>query len=313
MGYGEAPWEFKGRALYQLSLVRVEEARKYVPAELPLVSLFGWTLGGFYLARYSSSPVGAFDECVALAGLAWNFPTSCAWAARVYVSDRDARDHGISAVGLPSRLAAFKALPLPALDGAGRSGEGGKRGASWWDLPHRRAARGGGTAGSGAAGAGSPTAVVELCNSERAGGKARPSSSGGGSDGGGSGCHGKARRGLASPVCRIEVPQLAPAWAPKIQMFLPSFSGATPDHPGLLTYTLKLTAHIRPLPPARVTFPDRRHKSDDGSPEVLDAVLGGRALLCLAFDDMHMEVQPPQRWHPKGAPTGSSSLRPAAA
>lgn len=92
MGYGEAPWEFRGRALYQLSLVKVEEvwlrpqpqcasltaaaaaflpplpavpctdallpcvvpqARKYVPPELPLVNLFGWTLGGFYLARYS--------------------------------------------------------------------------------------------------------------------------------------------------------------------------------------------------------------------------------------------------------------------
>lgn len=100
MGYGEAPWEFTGRALYQLSLVRVEEvrqcrplsdvrppsntclkqrlptamlcsrvqhvgcipsicssssrqARKYVPPELPLVNFFGWTIGGFYLARYS--------------------------------------------------------------------------------------------------------------------------------------------------------------------------------------------------------------------------------------------------------------------
>lgn len=84
MGYGEAPWHFRGRALYQLSLVPVEEvsrlpplpplaptplqlpaaqppqcpaptsqARKYVPPELPLVNLFGYTLGGFYLARYS--------------------------------------------------------------------------------------------------------------------------------------------------------------------------------------------------------------------------------------------------------------------
>ena len=121
MGYGEAPWDFRGRALYQLSLVRVEEvrgqreerggwcqshrlyhlrrragparspwfgcylqcktgraqhaythafaialllshppqARKYVPAELPLVSFFGWTLGGFYLARYSGGRGGS--------------------------------------------------------------------------------------------------------------------------------------------------------------------------------------------------------------------------------------------------------------
>ncbi|KAI7836283.1 hypothetical protein COHA_009832 [Chlorella ohadii] len=316
MGYGEAPWEFRGRALYQLSLVRVEEARKYVPAELPLVSFFGWTLGGFYLARYSDSPVGAFDECVALAGLAWNFPTSCAWAARVYVNDRDARDHGIASVGLPSRMASFKALPLPALQGGGgaegssslggrhdrparqadSSSSGGSRGrhGSWWDLPHARSRRGGGEPGTSAPGAGSPTAVVELCNSEPAG------RGGAGLWGllGGRGRRDTHGRGLSSPVCRIEMPQLAPAWAPRIQMFLPSFSGATPDHPGLLKYSLKLTAYVRPLPPARVTFPGTRPEEERSSPEALNAVLGGRPLLCLAFDDMEMLVQPPQPWHP---------------
>ena len=28
MGYGNPPWDFKGQALYQLSLVKVEEVRK---------------------------------------------------------------------------------------------------------------------------------------------------------------------------------------------------------------------------------------------------------------------------------------------
>jgi hypothetical protein len=80
-------------------------------------ALCRYTLGGFYLARYSDSPVGAFDEVcgaaarirlpqqqywplqgglkhslrvqlVAVAGLVWNFPGSCAWAARVYVNDK---------------------------------------------------------------------------------------------------------------------------------------------------------------------------------------------------------------------------------
>lgn len=315
MGYGEAPWEFKGRALYQLSLVRVEEARKYVPPELPLVNLFGWTLGGFYLARYSASPVGAFDECVALAGLAWNFPTSCAWAARVYVNDRVARDHGISSVGLPSRLASFKALPLPELSA---SKQRQQRGNSWWDVPQYRTARGGGAAGTSAPGAGMPTAAVELCNSE-------PSSTASGfgrllgrlvpGSRQERGVQQNGARGLAIPVCRIEVPQLAPSWAPKIQMCLPSFSGATPDCPGLLKYSLKLTAHIRPLPPAKVTFPLERPAGERSSAEVLDAVLGGRPLLCLAFDNMHMEVQPPEPWHPKGTGLASSSnarMQPAA-
>ena len=37
-------------------------ARKYIPDQFKLVELFGYTLGGFYLARYEDSPVGAFDE-----------------------------------------------------------------------------------------------------------------------------------------------------------------------------------------------------------------------------------------------------------
>lgn len=41
MGYGDAPWVFTGRALYQLHLVPVAEARKHVPPEFKLVSLFG--------------------------------------------------------------------------------------------------------------------------------------------------------------------------------------------------------------------------------------------------------------------------------
>jgi hypothetical protein len=53
--------------------------RKHVPADLKLVELFGYTLGGIYLARYEDSPAGTFDEMVALGGLVWNAPTSCAW------------------------------------------------------------------------------------------------------------------------------------------------------------------------------------------------------------------------------------------
>ena len=130
---------------------------------------------------------------------------------------RVARDHGISSVGLPSRLASFKALPLPALAGSQQKQQGqqqqqqqqkrSSKHSSWWDLPHRRSSRGGGGGGGGdaaAAGSGTPTASLELSNSESS----------------------RRRRGLGSAVCCIEMPQLAPAWAPKIQMFLPSFRWA---------------------------------------------------------------------------------------
>lgn len=57
------------RACHLLSSL---QARKYVPAELPLVSLFGWTLGGFYLARYSCEPRRATPAATAL-------PRGCCW------------------------------------------------------------------------------------------------------------------------------------------------------------------------------------------------------------------------------------------
>eukprot|EP00887_Chlorella_sp_A99_P008182 scaffold12.g8182.t1 len=318
MGYSKPPWHFSGSALYQLSL-----ARKYVPAELPLVSLFGWTLGGFYLARYTNSPAGAFDELVALAGLAWDFPASAAWAARVFVNSREARDHGIREIGLPSRLAAFRAAPLPSLQ-AGRRGQPAAAGAAsvtaaaaggtappmtWWDsncpqqlAQQRQQHRGGGGGGGGSAAGGSAavlaggaqgrreseTLALELVNSEPV---QRP----------GSRLLGRSiqGRGLSDPVCTIGMPRLSPGWAPPIRMFLPSFSGGTPEHLGLLKYSLRLEAHIRPVAPLRVTFPAGRPPAERSSLEALEAVLGGRPLVCLAFEQMEMEVAEPEAWQPQ--------------
>uniref|UniRef100_A0A2P2KSF9 Uncharacterized protein LOC105123089 isoform X2 n=1 Tax=Rhizophora mucronata TaxID=61149 RepID=A0A2P2KSF9_RHIMU len=111
-GYGEPPWIFKGSALYQLHLVKAETARAFVPKDFSLVEAFGYTLGGFFLASYEDSPAGPFDELVVIAGIVWNPPTSCAWAARVLVSDDDACDHGRKNVGLPSQVAKFSKVIL---------------------------------------------------------------------------------------------------------------------------------------------------------------------------------------------------------
>lgn len=48
------------------------QARKYMPPELPLVSFFGWTLGGFYLARYSGAPAWASRGAASQ-------PRNCMW------------------------------------------------------------------------------------------------------------------------------------------------------------------------------------------------------------------------------------------
>lgn len=106
-GYAKPPWLFKGSALYQLHLVKARTARTFIPKECRLVEAFGYTLGGFFLAHYDDSPAGIFDELVVIAGIVWNPPTSCAWAARVLVSSHEACNHGRKEVGLPSQVAGF--------------------------------------------------------------------------------------------------------------------------------------------------------------------------------------------------------------
>uniref|UniRef100_A0A1D1XTY1 Isoleucine--tRNA ligase n=2 Tax=Anthurium amnicola TaxID=1678845 RepID=A0A1D1XTY1_9ARAE len=101
------PWMFKGRALYQLHLVKAKIARRFIPKELKLVEAFGYTLGGMFLAHYDASPAGVFDELVVIAGIVWNPPTSCAWAARVLVNNHEACKHGRKEIGLPSYFANF--------------------------------------------------------------------------------------------------------------------------------------------------------------------------------------------------------------
>ncbi|KAL9264600.1 NEOXANTHIN-DEFICIENT 1-like protein [Drosera capensis] len=111
-GYGKPPWKFKGSAVYQFHLVKTEIARALTPKEFTLVEAFGYTLGGFFLAKYDDSPVGAFDELVVIAGLVWTPPTSCAhrWAAKVLVNSMEAWRHGRKHVGLPSHVASFSEL-----------------------------------------------------------------------------------------------------------------------------------------------------------------------------------------------------------
>ncbi|KAF8067121.1 NDX1 [Scenedesmus sp. PABB004] len=306
MGYAAAPWTFTGRALYQLSLVKADEARKYVPPELKLVEFFGYTLGGVYLARYDGSPAGSFDECVAMAGLVWNPPTSCAWAARVYVSNGEARDHGVRSVGLPSRLAAFEPLRHAASSSK-----------AWWTR--------GGSKESGRERSSSSS-------SSRSGSGSRESSSGGSGGSGGresssSGRGGggeevalinvdRGRRGLPHrPVAVFQLPAL-PAGGflgPRLRLSLPSFSGGTAEHPGLLQYSCDLATRVMPVAPMRVLLPDSHEAAGSGGrggrgaapaaaaagraphPEVLDLLLNGWPLACLAFSDMVMRVEEPTR------------------
>lgn len=243
---------------------RSKEARKYVPGDLKLVELFGWTLGGLYLARYSNSPAGVFDELVVLGGLVWNAPTSCAWASRVYVDSKSARTHGVRTVGLPSRLASFS--QGQELSAAPRSGMlqrvfgPPKLQPSWWNVEY---------AGHSGASSGAP---VTVRNCERG------------------------ALGMRSPVTTLVLPPAREGWAgPRIKLGLPSFSGNTATCPGLLQYTCKLTTNVRLRPSIRL-MGDECY--DTEHPEDVSTVLRGRPLLTMGFDNMHMLVHAPQPYLP---------------
>ena len=236
---------------------RAEDARKHVPEDLKLVSLFGWTLGGIYLARYSGSPVGAFDELVVLAGLVWNAPTSCAWAQRVYVSNRAARQHGLHHVGLPSRLASFAQTDTAHAESAAAhatSGAGAGRD-SWWSwpyAPHREY---------------TCAHPVVVASSERG------------------------RRACPHPVAQLLLPRRQQGWAPRTSMQLPNFSGGTPEHPELIHYTCRMNARVRPMPwqcMRSVGEHDERHAED------INSVLKGKPLFCMEFGDFEMLVPGPK-------------------
>lgn len=260
MGYSNPPWRFDGRALYQLQLVKSEDAKKYIPPQCRLVELFGYTLGGFYIARYEDSPVGAFNELVVMAGLVWNAPTSCAWAARVYVDNKEARDHGLSTVGLPSRQAQFSAATPFAEPESRQNRNQKKRQFHWWSGQLSEASKP----------SGETYTTVQITNSDKRRG-----------------------RGLKAPVCILRFPTFRQMTGPRININLPSFSGATADHPELLHYRCMLSTNVRFTPPVCVLFGSEKEDTTSTNAEEIRSLLTGRPLVTIGFDDMKMIVPKP--------------------
>ncbi len=250
----DAPWRFQGRALYQLNLVRASEARKHVPADLKLVELFGYTLGGVYLARYEDSPAGTFDEMVALGGLVWNAPTSCAWAARVFVSDAGARAHGVKTCGLPSAFATFAEKPPPEAEkppAEASAPPAVATTAGWWKntSPPSRVARVRDVFVAGG------RRDEEALTRKRAEAKRSTSRSTPRAE------TLEIRDESGAEVCSLAIPAAAPALSgPRVGMRLPSFSGRTAACPNLLKYSLDLRANVRLSEPIAVSAADEKEE-----------------------------------------------------
>uniref|UniRef100_A0A7N0U9Y4 Protein NEOXANTHIN-DEFICIENT 1 n=1 Tax=Kalanchoe fedtschenkoi TaxID=63787 RepID=A0A7N0U9Y4_KALFE len=260
-GYGSPPWTFKGRALYQLHLVKADLARSYIPKDLRLVEAFGYTLGGFFLANYSESPAGIFDELVVIAGIVWNPPTSCAWAARVLVNSDEACSHGRKEVGLPSQVARFSKA-VTAIENS----RNGKRDGflnviglgSNVSSPENQSSVGVTEVKDFSV---ADTCDVNLTNHSTLL---------------------KAGKWIGLPIT----------------MSLPSFSGRTQYNPNLLKYACQIRCRVRAVKPIEVTIPSSSNMlkaptEEDYAMSSVTSIMLSRPVLALEFNCLEMEVEEP--------------------
>ncbi|GLT64006.1 hypothetical protein SLA2020_365250 [Shorea laevis] len=281
-GYGKAPWIFRGSALYQLHLVKAETARACIPKEFKLVEAFGYTLGGFFLASYDDSPAGVFDELVVIAGLVWNRPTSCAWAAKVLVNSNEACDHGRKEVGLPSQVARISKR-ITAITRQPKSKDIG-----FLDV-----------IGMGATFS-SPRDHMNVQETE---------------------IKGLDTKDACNINLTTIVPASNYKWkGPAIKMSLPSYSGCTEHNPNLLKYSCQIECRVRAVQPAEVSRPgsklnnDRKRYSVQRSSKVMEStseehidnvenidngenismsVMLSKPILALEFSCLKMKVEAP--------------------
>ncbi|CAI5473485.1 unnamed protein product [Closterium sp. Yama58-4] len=280
-GYAAGPpWIFKGRALYQLNLVKADVARQVVPPELKLVEAFGYTLGGVYYAQYDSSPAGKFDELVIIPGIVWDPPASCAWAAAVMVDSASARDHGIKEVGLPSRFVSFNKKLLPAPQSVAHTAPLNSISSPPSTSPLNDPSASASPSPSSPSSHAPDKAPLQLLSrfinpwrkgrtqglgGSREGGFLQVTVCDGGKEGRGGGRGGREKEGkgleegsvrLGEPMFELhmKVPSLkelaAVSHLPSIKMSLPSFSGRTEAQPALLKYSCDLSCRVSLMPPA---------------------------------------------------------------
>ena len=238
-----------------------------------------------YLARYSESPCGAFDELVVLGGLVWNKPLSCAWASRVYVNNEEARKHGVKTCGLPSRRADFK---YPAATGGGGREDGGRE-----KKKKKKQLRSLATILLPGFGNLQTMSASSDSKDSRNGKTHRPWWRREEDEEDEQNHHHHfvdVSENKNSKCCAMRLP-LAPKKivAPRIKMFLPSFSGRTKTCPDLMKYSLEMNANVRVSKPIEMM--------DDGkTSDALTGVIQGKPVVCIAFENMHMSVGKPVKF-----------------
>ncbi|XP_078161670.1 protein NEOXANTHIN-DEFICIENT 1 isoform X2 [Carex rostrata] len=174
-----------------------------------------YTLGGFFLAHYEDSPAGKFDELVVIAGIVWNPPTSCAWAARVLVNSDEACHHGRKEIGLPSHTATFSKKILAATEKSSNKSQSFFNGIAMNSNFGNQMEH-----GEIEVSEAKKSSEMPLCN-------------------------------ISLPFSVLKS-ENSDKGMPKIRMSLPSFSGRTEDYPHLLKYSCDIECRVSAVKPAKV-------------------------------------------------------------
>lgn len=111
------PWFFRGRVRFRPAMVSTPQ--EAASAGVPLLKLFGLSVGGFVCLEYDESPVGPYFEVVQMAAavVSERLWTAALWGSRLMVSDKDADTANRNVWGVPSefRDIAFEAEGKPAV------------------------------------------------------------------------------------------------------------------------------------------------------------------------------------------------------
>lgn len=108
MTYPPAPWNLKGYAVQTLQLVDIEQASKFIPSELEIVSLLpGKTLASIYISSYESGSLLTYNELIVAAGFVRHQGKFGGWISHIYVDNPDSVAGGREIWGLPKEMADF--------------------------------------------------------------------------------------------------------------------------------------------------------------------------------------------------------------
>jgi hypothetical protein len=105
--YPPAPWTLRGDAVVVPIPVRTMNVRRFVPYEVDLVSVNGWTMGGILLADYKDGATLDYHELIVFAGLARAGGKAGMWVSH---GARRVDVHGLLSARIRERRVR---LPLP--------------------------------------------------------------------------------------------------------------------------------------------------------------------------------------------------------